>query len=216
VVDYTGLDIREGVNDRDLRAILGLVQNLPDGMNLCEVGCWKGFTTAALCEVARVKKGHVWAVDHWKGNEGAWCEKVAKEKDIYMLFEHNLKSLGFWDMLTILKMDSVSASQQVENESLDFVFIDGDHRYKGVLDDINSWMPKLRYGGIMAGHDLEHHYWDLSDTLQEAYRTQLEVDFAGGAHMAITCALFDRFGKNYVMLYPATIWYIRKERENGD
>jgi len=36
---------------------------------------------------------------------------------------------------------------------LDFVYIDADHSYKSVKEDINAWAPKVREGGIVAGHD---------------------------------------------------------------
>ena len=37
--------------------------------------------------------------------------------------------------------------------SVDFVFVDGDHSYESVLKDIKAWLPKVRPGGILAGHD---------------------------------------------------------------
>lgn len=51
---------------------------------------------------------------------------------------------------------SVPVSAEFENESLDLVFIDGDHEYEGCRDDINAWLPKLKTGGFMAGHDYGH------------------------------------------------------------
>eukprot|EP00758_Cryptobia_borreli_P017344 Tbor_TRINITY_DN6182_c4_g1::TRINITY_DN6182_c4_g1_i3::g.22011::m.22011 len=35
----------------------------------------------------------------------------------------------------------------------DYIYVDARHDYKGVLDDISQWWPKLKKGGIMAGHD---------------------------------------------------------------
>merc|ERR1719245_128359 len=44
-------------------------------------------------------------------------------------------------------------STMPESEKLDFVFIDGPHTYKNVRDDINCWVPRVKSGGIVAGHD---------------------------------------------------------------
>lgn len=52
-----------------------------------------------------------------------------------------------------LEMSSVAASYLYEDRSLDFVFIDADHSYAAVAQDIDAWRPKVRSGGILAGHD---------------------------------------------------------------
>jgi len=59
---------------------------------------------------------------------------------------------------TVMRMTSLEASQQVENGSLDFVYIDGDHRFDSVMMDIILWAPKVRKSGIVAGHDYYHFY----------------------------------------------------------
>ena len=41
----------------------------------------------------------------------------------------------------------------LEDEAYDFVFIDGGHSMKQVLADLDSWVPKVRPGGLVAGHD---------------------------------------------------------------
>lgn len=58
---------------------------------------------------------------------------------------------------------SVVCAKSFEDASLDFVYLDARHDYKGVLHDLNAYWPKLRRGGIMAGHDYivasEHTNW---------------------------------------------------------
>ena len=51
---------------------------------------------------------------------------------------------------------SVEAAADYEDASIDFVWIDGNHDYEAVIDDINSWLPKLKTGGWMGGHDYNH------------------------------------------------------------
>jgi predicted O-methyltransferase YrrM len=60
--------------------------------------------------------------------------------------------------VTFMKMTSLEASQQVEDRSLDFCYIDGDHRFDAVMMDIILWAPKVRRGGIVAGHDFYAFY----------------------------------------------------------
>ncbi|MEX0909991.1 MAG: class I SAM-dependent methyltransferase [Candidatus Paceibacterota bacterium] len=54
---------------------------------------------------------------------------------------------------TIIKKLSVEASKDFADESLDFVYIDANHEYKFVKEDIVAWTQKVKKGGIVAGHD---------------------------------------------------------------
>ena len=49
------------------------------------------------------------------------------------------------------------AADLFEDESLDFVFIDGDHSFKGCYEDCKDWYAKVRPGGIFSGHDYNYH-----------------------------------------------------------
>lgn len=49
---------------------------------------------------------------------------------------------------------SFNACDRVEDESLDFIFIDADHSTESVTQDIMDWGPKVRKGGWILGHDI--------------------------------------------------------------
>jgi len=51
--------------------------------------------------------------------------------------------------------DSTEMANRVPDGSLDFAFIDGDHSREGVERDIRAWLPKVRQGGIIGGHDYD-------------------------------------------------------------
>lgn len=53
----------------------------------------------------------------------------------------------------IIRMTSETASELFEPETLDFIFIDANHSYEACQKDINLWWPKLKKGGVFAGHD---------------------------------------------------------------
>jgi predicted O-methyltransferase YrrM len=56
---------------------------------------------------------------------------------------------------TIIRKDSFDAVHDIKDESLDFVYIDGDHTFDYVMTDLIWWAKKVKYGGVVAGHD---HY----------------------------------------------------------
>ena len=64
---------------------------------------------------------------------------------------HDLTSPHF-RKVTWLVMTSEEAAR-ILNDTLDFVYIDGDHSYEAVKRDLEMWYPKIRKGGVLCGHD---------------------------------------------------------------
>jgi hypothetical protein len=58
-----------------------------------------------------------------------------------------------------LKAYSPQCSEEFANESLDFVYIDALHDYDSVKSDMEAWFPKIKQGGILAGHDYSLQDW---------------------------------------------------------
>lgn len=59
--------------------------------------------------------------------------------------------------VSIHRMLIENAPAKFADESADIVYIDGDHRYESVKRDILDWLPKVRPGGLLAGHDYKNH-----------------------------------------------------------
>ena len=57
---------------------------------------------------------------------------------------------------TFIRGKSPDMSVKFNDDSLDFVFVDGDHSYKGCKADMVAWWPKLKKGGVMSGDDYGH------------------------------------------------------------
>jgi hypothetical protein len=72
---------------------------------------------------------------------------------------------------------SLDALQFFKDGELDLVYIDGDHRHEGVLADLNGWKPKLRAGGVMAGHDWS--FKSVQQALVEVFKDKEAVLFQG-------------------------------------
>lgn len=71
----------------------------------------------------------------------------------FALEEWKRRSEKFGDRVVLRKMKSDDFVQYVKDDSLDFIFIDGLHTYEQVKKDMNNYYPKVKSGGIFAGHD---------------------------------------------------------------
>ena len=128
-----------------------------DGAQFVEVGSWFGRSTAYLAtEIANSGKNiRLYAVDTWKGaasDAAGMAHTVAQHGgSVKEVFLANIKPVH--DYVVPVEKTSSEAAATFENKSLDFVFIDADHFYESVVADIKAWLPKVKPGGVLAGHD---------------------------------------------------------------
>lgn len=82
----------------------------------------------------------------------------------------NLEPLGVGHPVGVLSpMSSLHASTLYPDGSLAFVMLDADHTLAAVRADIAAWWPKIRRGGILAGHDFSHYYPGVMRAALEAF-----------------------------------------------
>jgi hypothetical protein len=122
-----------------------------------EVGTWQGGFTDKILSKPDVKK--VYCVDpykHFTNNEYPDGINELTQTDFDVLFNkvQNNLTTKFGSKVQFVRKLSVEASKQFDNESLDFVYIDGNHDYKYVLEDLKAWYPKIKTGGYLCGDDV--------------------------------------------------------------
>lgn len=130
-----------------------------DNAVFVEVGCWKGKSSFCMASLIDQQNKNIkfYCVDTWKGSEEHVHEADIISDSLFNTFEKNVESVS--KFITPIRLASLDAAKQFEDESLDFVFIDAAHDYENVKNDINAWYPKLKKGGTIAGHDY-HPTWD--------------------------------------------------------
>ena len=134
------------------------VNEARDNDTLVEVGAWLGRSTTFLCQKAKAsgKSLKLLIIDTFDViPEGLHMvsEAVAGRGSVRNIFERNMRLAGVWDDLETHESCSVDAAAAVPDRSCAFVFIDADHSYDSVRNDIRAWRHKVRPGGILAGHD---------------------------------------------------------------
>ena len=67
----------------------------------------------------------------------------------------------------ILRKTSIEAAPLYNNKVFDFVFIDSCHFYEDVKNDINAWLPKMKKGGLLCGHDYGGYYIEVQKAVND-------------------------------------------------
>jgi len=130
-------------------------------------------------------------VDPWQQNMPDYNDPVAtseREED-YQAARKRLEQFG--KRARMWRTTSCDAARLIPNDTLDFVYIDGNHKAKYVRQDIALWFPRLRSTGILAGHDLNG---DWAPQVEPVVR-----EFAETSKLPV-----------YFVLGPAASWYVIK------
>ena len=112
-----------------------------------EVGSFLGRSTCYMAERIRQRGAHVTfsSFDPWFGNDDGWTTLV-----------DNLRRSGVLPLIDLQRRPSPDIADAFADRSLDFVFIDGSHALDDVRRDLKAWWPKMKPGGLFAGHDYGH------------------------------------------------------------
>lgn len=143
-----------------------------------EVGCKHGVTTGHILKT--VPESEVIAIDPWMKQE----KSADPTKETYQDWDFADIERQFWenvgghkDRCTMLRLTSKDASDTglfdpldvLYFDPIDIVFIDALHDYEHVKQDIGLWWPKVRIGGILAGHDFNHKWPGCERAVAESF-----------------------------------------------
>lgn len=148
------------------RRAVEILQRLPSGYVIgVEIGVFQGKTSAKLLGRTDLM---LFMVDNWRGFS-ADGKVIADDKQQETNLKTAIESTEFAkDRRNIMRTESSEAAKKIDENSMDFVFIDADHSYEAVLDDIRHWMPKLKIGGLLCGHDYANHEIELGNEVKKA------------------------------------------------
>lgn len=135
-----------------------IADHLPEDAVFAEVGSWQGQSAVTLCQRLQDigKPATVHCIDTFEGeqNQPAHLEIVAgMGGSALSKFRENIEAAGVSEMIRVTTGDSAESAAAFADASLDGVFIDAAHDYDSVVKDVAAWFPKVKPGGIFAGHD---------------------------------------------------------------
>ena len=121
-------------------------EQLGDNLTVVEIGVRRGPNALNMYKSLDIKK--LYLVDPYC----SFPKPGGGTLDFSSLENMARKLVGNKSGVVFLKETSETASKHVPDH-LDFIYIDGDHRYDAVKQDLTCWYPKIRKGGVLAGHD---------------------------------------------------------------
>ena len=153
-----------------------------------EVGVHDGNHADTMIDFLKFKK--LYLVDPWLSySENCYGWDQATWDGIYDIVVGKYKDKGYID---ILRLTSVDAAAKLKDEQLDFVYIDGNHKYKYVCLDLQHWFPLIKDGGWLLGHD-----WTYPEVVQAV------TEFAAAHNLVV------------VESGNGTEWWMQKVASNG-
>jgi len=169
-----------------------------------ELGVWYGKTYFRLLE--NCPDLTLIGVDNWDPKYPHFAHhknQDANRAEVYAGAEK------FGQRAGIMEMDMTEAAGRIPDESLDFVFIDGDHTYEGCRRDIETWLSKIKADGWITGHDylwpgvneaVKKHISPVNCPILETDETWARPkNLTGGNAVTVCCIKWgDKYGPEYV------------------
>jgi hypothetical protein len=187
-------DVPGWINDAEF-VYEEMVNQAKDGAHFVEIGVLLGQSTTRMAELIKASGKKIkfdaidlfWPIKH-AINE---YEKTGHPKEfktyvdelvdgfnlrIIDIIKHPLMKLGLLDVVNFITCDEKYAHGIYDDNSLDFLWIDGDHGEDIVYNDLVNFWPKMKSGGVIAGDDAVYDEV-LSDVLKFSKEYEVDVEY---------------------------------------
>jgi len=141
----------------DIREPIRFIKNnLKKDLVGAEIGVYLGNHAKQMLDYLPLKK--LYLIDDWVNNVVKLENETVTRRSTSFAYSRALTTLKpYSDSIEIIKEESIIAVQQIEDKSLDFVYIDGCHNCDSVFSDIYIWEKKVKRNGVLCGHDYKWH-----------------------------------------------------------
>jgi len=189
-----------GLTPNDMDSVQNILNKVKHhDMLIGDVGSGKGTSSALFGFNIQEVGGMVYSVDDF-----------APHPRFQEVYRKNMEVNGLTPWITQKFMTSASASKLFTDGFFDLVFLDASHWYPEVIKDINLWKPKVRPGGILAGHDYQAYAdGDTIDIRRWQDFARETVGYDGiDFHIGVILAVTDTLG-DVVQTEGRQIWWVQ-------
>lgn len=152
----------------EIKYRLDLYKLLPANPVTCEVGVAQGNFSFDIMRLWKPSKHYL--VDNWGTLEGTGDGSFPQEwhnmnyhTAVWQMYEYK-------DRTEFLRGPSNRMAQYVNDNTLDLLYLDANHSYDGVKNDLNAWFYKVKTGGVIAGHDFLNPAYGVRQAVYEFTR----------------------------------------------
>jgi SAM-dependent methyltransferase len=165
---------------------------------------------------ARWQGQKLFCVDPWKAYYGVDMDDAAHESYYQQARENMRRVAREGEQWEFMRMTGLEAAKRFADQGMqfDFVFLDDDHDYQPVLDEIDAWWPLVKPGGLLTGHDWVIDGWHLNGEPFKSHPTRPAANQCGP--FFVQKAVLERFKLEEIALTsPETdlgwqSWAVRK------
>jgi hypothetical protein len=126
-------------------------REFPDGIGV-EIGVAGGHFTKQIAATWKFK--HLCCVDPWRYFPEGYDDSCNLSQQVQdERHEQFKKDFAADERVKIFRMMSHEASTWFDIEVMDFIYLDANHSFASVMQDLTCWWPILKHGGIFSGHD---------------------------------------------------------------
>jgi predicted O-methyltransferase YrrM len=141
--------------------------------DIVEIGSWQGRSTIALAQGCEDSdNGVVHAVDTFQGNPGnesMYVVGAADRSDLEPNFHRNIAAAGLTERVKTYAMTSADAASPVAETAngIRMMYIDGEHSYDAVKDELARYADLLLPGGLLTFDDYSTRYPGVAQAIHE-------------------------------------------------
>ncbi|MBL1435353.1 MAG: class I SAM-dependent methyltransferase [Rhodobacteraceae bacterium] len=161
--------------------------------DIAEVGVWRGAFAAHQLQYSSGIK-HYTMIDPWR-QLPEW-NKPANQDDTFFedVYAEAMACTDFAkDKRSVIRCTTKEAAPQIAPESLDMVYIDGDHTLRGITIDLMLMYEKLRPGGLLGGDDFVKDVWQHGPDFDPTFVCPYAIYFAEAMNVPIVILPFMQF-----------------------
>lgn len=177
--DYKNYKIRGWFSEAQRRWYQEQAKKIING-TIVEVGVFGGLSLLSIVEICKVNETKLIGIDPWELLESSNEQKIPTDiwhpilKECRTNLETIISELKY-DNVTLKQAFSPDVANNFNDESLDLIFIDGDHSTESVYNDLRGWFPKLKRNKLIAGHDFG---WKTVQAGIKKFSEEFNIEFS--------------------------------------